>query len=175
MIIGAVPFSAKENRMKKIGKFLSSMGFAVTLLVLLAAACALCSLVEQGLPPEMYEARYGKQAASVLIALQVNDAYHSVWFIALTGFLCLNLTLCSILRFSSFRKRWKGNGIRAARRIRPETWAKRRRSSRRRFFPRWACRSRYAAGGRTEAKRCTRPGTASVCGARGCATSAYCC
>ena len=107
MIIGAVPFSAKENRMKKIGKFLSSMGFAVTLLVLLAAACALCSLVEQGLPPEMYEARYGKQAASVLIALQVNDAYHSVWFIALTGFLCLNLTLCSILRFSSFRKRWK--------------------------------------------------------------------
>ena len=56
--------------MKKIGKFLSSMGFAVTLLVLLAAACALCSLVEQGLPPEMYEARYGKQAASVLMALQ---------------------------------------------------------------------------------------------------------
>ena len=46
--------------MKKIGKFLSSMGFAVGLLVLLAAACALSSLVEQGLPQEAYAARYGE-------------------------------------------------------------------------------------------------------------------
>ena len=34
--------------MKKIGKFLSSMPFAITLLVLLAAACAFSSTVSQG-------------------------------------------------------------------------------------------------------------------------------
>lgn len=93
--------------MKKLGRFLSSMGFAVALLVLLAAACALSSLVEQGLTREAYEVRYGSGMASIIMALQVNDAYHSVWFIALSGFLCLNLLLCSVLRFSSFLRRYR--------------------------------------------------------------------
>ena len=93
--------------MKKIGKFLSSMGFAVTLLVLLAVACALSSLVEQGLPQETYAARYGEGAASLILALQVNDAYHSIWFIALSGFLCLNLILCSVVRFPFFLRRYR--------------------------------------------------------------------
>ena len=93
--------------MKKIGKFLSSMGFAVALLVVLAAACALSSLVEQGLTREAYAARYGENTASVIMALQVNDAYHSVWFIALSGILCLNLILCSVIRFSSFLRRYR--------------------------------------------------------------------
>ena len=93
--------------MKKIGKFLSSMGFAVTLLVVLAAACALSSLVEQGLTQEMYAARYGEGTASLIMALQVNDAYHSIWFIALSGFLCLNLILCSVIRFPFFRRRYR--------------------------------------------------------------------
>ena len=93
--------------MRKLWKFLSSMGFAVTLLVLLAAACALSSLVEQGLTKEAYAARYGEGTASLIMALQVNDAYHSVWFIALSGFLCLNLILCNIIRFSSFLQRYR--------------------------------------------------------------------
>ena len=93
--------------MKKIGKFLSSMGFAVTLLVLLAAACALSSLVEQGLPRETYAARYGEGTASLIMALQINDAYHSAWFIALSGFLCLNLILCSVIRFPFFLRRYR--------------------------------------------------------------------
>ncbi len=93
--------------MRKIWKFLSSMGFAVTLLVLLAAACALSSLVEQGLPQETYAARYGEGAASLILALQVNDAYHSVWFLVLSGFLCLNLILCSVIRFPSFLRRYR--------------------------------------------------------------------
>ena len=68
----------RETNMKKIGKFLSSMGFAVALLVLLAAACALSSLVEQGLTKETYAAQYGEGTASLIMALQINDAYHSV-------------------------------------------------------------------------------------------------
>ena len=34
--------------MKKLLKFLSSMGFAITLLVVLAAACVVASFVTQG-------------------------------------------------------------------------------------------------------------------------------
>ena len=93
--------------MKKVWKFLSSMGFAVALLVLLAAACALSSLVEQGLTREAYAARYGEGTASLIMALQVNDAYHSTWFIVLSGFLCLNLILCSVVRFPFFLRRYR--------------------------------------------------------------------
>ena len=100
--------------MKKIGKFLSSMGFAVSLLVLLAAACALSSLVEQGLTQEAYAAMYGDTWASVIMALQVNDAYHSVWFIALSAFLCLNLILCNVSRFPAFLRRYRAEKDAAA-------------------------------------------------------------
>ena len=93
--------------MKKIWKFLSSMGFAVALLILLAAACALSSLVEQGLTKEAYAARYGEGTASLIMSLQINDAYHSFWFVALSGFLCLNLILCNIIRFPSFLRRYR--------------------------------------------------------------------
>ena len=93
--------------MKKVWKFFSSMGFAVALLVLLAVCCALSSLVEQGLTQEAYAARYGEGWANLIMTLQVNDAYHSVWFIALSGFLCLNLILCNIIRLPSFLKRYR--------------------------------------------------------------------
>ena len=93
--------------MKKIGHFLSSMGFAVALLVVLAVACALSSLVEQGLPAEMYTVRYGEGIANLILALQVNDAYHSAWFMVLSGFLCLNLILCSVIRFPFFLRRYR--------------------------------------------------------------------
>ena len=93
--------------MKKIGRFLSSMGFAVGLLVLLAAACALSSLTEQGLTQETYAARYGEGTASLIMALQLNDAYHSIWFIVLSGFLCLNLILCSVIRLPLFLRRYR--------------------------------------------------------------------
>ena len=83
------------------------MGFAVTLLVLLASACALSSLVEQGLTRETYAVRYGEGWAGLIMALQVNDAYHSVWFVALSGFLCLNLILCSVLHLPSVLHRYR--------------------------------------------------------------------
>ena len=83
------------------------MGFAVTLLVLLAAVCALSSLVEQGLPQESYTTLYGESAASLILALRVNDAYHSAWFIGLSGILCLNLILCSVIRLPLFLRRYR--------------------------------------------------------------------
>ena len=53
--------------MKKIGKFLSSMPFAITLLVLLAAACALCSTIPQGQTYDQYAAQYGERTAGFII------------------------------------------------------------------------------------------------------------
>ena len=91
--------------MKKIGKILSSMPFAITLLVLLAAACALCSTIQQGQAYEYYAAQYGERTAGLIIALRLDDAFHSWWFIGLSGFLCLNLLCCNLIRLPALLKR----------------------------------------------------------------------
>ena len=66
---------------KKIGKFLSSMPFAIALLVVLAAARAFSSTVEQGQNYEYYAAQYGERTAGMILALRLDDAFRSWWFI----------------------------------------------------------------------------------------------
>lgn len=96
--------------MKKVGKFLSSMPFAIILLVLLAAVCALCSTVSQGLTYEQYAAQYGERTAGLILALRLDDAFHSWWFIGLSAFLCLNLLCCNLIRLPALLKRAKAFG-----------------------------------------------------------------
>ena len=91
--------------MKKIGKFLSSMPFAIALLVLLAAACAFSSTVSQGLTYDQYAAEYGERTAGLILALNLDDAFHSWWFIGLSAFLCLNLLCCNLIRLPALLKR----------------------------------------------------------------------
>lgn len=90
---------------KKIGKFLSSMPFAITLLVLLAAACAFSSTVTQGQSYEYYNAQYGERTAGLIMALRLDDAFHSWWFVGLSAALCLNLLCCNLIRLPSLLKR----------------------------------------------------------------------
>ena len=90
---------------KKIGRFLSSMPFAIALLVLLAAACAFSSTVTQGQSYEYYNAQYGERTAGLILALRLDDAFHSWWFIGLSAALCLNLLCCNLVRLPSLLKR----------------------------------------------------------------------
>ncbi len=91
--------------MKKIGRFLSSMPFAIGLLVLLAVICALSSTITQGLSYEAYAAQYGERTAGLILALRLDDAFHSWWFIGLSAVLCLNLLCCNLVRLPSLLKR----------------------------------------------------------------------
>ena len=90
---------------KKIWKFLSSMRFAILLLVVLAAACSVGSLVTQGQTYDWYAQRYSERTAALIVALRLDDAFHSVWFIVITGFLCLNLVLCNLTRLPQLIRR----------------------------------------------------------------------
>ena len=81
------------------------MPFAIALLVLLAAACAFCSTVTQGQNYEYYAAQYGERTAGLILALRLDDAFHSWWFIGLSAVLCLNLLCCNLLRLPSLLKR----------------------------------------------------------------------
>ncbi len=90
---------------KKVWKFLSSMRFAVILLLILIAACAAGSFVTQGQTYSWYAAAYGERAAGAVIALGLDDVFHSPWFVVITAFLCLNLFLCNLVRLASLIRR----------------------------------------------------------------------
>ncbi len=96
--------------LKRIYKFLCSMRFAILLLVVLALACSVGSLVTQGQSYEWYAQRYSERTAALIVALHLDDAFHSAWFIAITGFLCLNLTLCNLTRLPQLIRRTKAEG-----------------------------------------------------------------
>ncbi len=93
--------------MRKIRDLLTSMSFAIVLLVLLAACCAFGSFITQGQTYEWYAGAYGERAAVLIMALYLDDIYHSWWFFALGGFLCLDLLLCDLVRLPSLIRRTK--------------------------------------------------------------------
>ena len=92
---------------KKIWKFISSMRFAIILLAVLAAACTAGSLVTQGQDYAWYARRYSERTAALILALRLDDAFHSWWFILISAFLCVNLLLCSVLRLPQLIRRTK--------------------------------------------------------------------
>ena len=91
--------------LKKIRKILGSMPLAITLLVVLAAACALCSAIPQKESFDWYRQKYGERTGSLIIGLQADDAYHSIWFFVLSGFLCLSLIMCNLSRIRPLIRR----------------------------------------------------------------------
>ncbi|MBQ6327235.1 MAG: cytochrome c biogenesis protein ResB [Clostridia bacterium] len=93
--------------LKKIWKFISSMRFAIALLLILALACAASSLITQNQTYAWYSQRYSERTAGLIMALHLDDAFHSPWFIAITAFLCLNLLLCNLVRLPQLIRRTK--------------------------------------------------------------------
>ncbi|MBQ2329569.1 MAG: cytochrome c biogenesis protein ResB [Oscillospiraceae bacterium] len=90
---------------RKIWKFLTSMKFAVALLVILAIACSLASLVTQGQTYSWYAQRYSERTAALIIAFHLDDAFHSAWFLTITAFLTLNLFFCSMAQIKGLLAR----------------------------------------------------------------------
>ena len=97
----------ESKKPNKVWKFLTSMKFAIILLLILAAACALASLITQGQSYEYYASAYSEKTAALIIAAGLDDAYHSWWFLLISGFLCLNLIFCNLVRLPQLIKRTK--------------------------------------------------------------------
>ena len=93
--------------MKKVWKFLTSMKLAIALLLILAAACAGASFINQGQTYEFYARMYSERTAGLILALSLDDAFHSWWFIAINAFLCLNLLGCNLIRLPQLIRRTK--------------------------------------------------------------------
>lgn len=84
--------------MKRFIKFFSSIKLAIVLLIILAVASILGTLIPQGRTLEEYGARYG-QMAGLLMKLQLTGLYHSIWFLALLFLFAVNIVVCTLERF----------------------------------------------------------------------------
>ncbi len=83
--------------MKRFLKFFSSIKLAIVLLIILAVASILGTLIPQGRTLEEYGARYG-QLAGLLMKLQLTGLYHSIWYLALLGLFAVNIIICTLER-----------------------------------------------------------------------------
>ena len=83
--------------MKRIVKFLRSMTFGMVLLGLILVCSLAGSLIAQGNAPAWYVETY-PNLHGMILTLGLDDVFGSWYFITLLFLLCLNLTLCSLIR-----------------------------------------------------------------------------
>ncbi len=74
------------------------MTFGMLLLVLVIACAFAGSMIIQQREPMEYVTRYGETWAKVILFLKLDDVFSAPYFLVLMAALCLNLTLCSIVR-----------------------------------------------------------------------------
>lgn len=82
---------------KKLLNFLRSMTFGMILLALILICSFAGSLIGQGNAPSWYVQTYPNWHGMIL-TLGLDDVFNSWYFITLMALLCLNLTLCSLIR-----------------------------------------------------------------------------
>ncbi len=88
-------------------KFISSMKFAIILLVVLVFVCCAGSFVTQNQTSAWYTAKYGERTAALILVLRLDDVFHSWYFILISAFLCLNLMLCNVVRLPGLVRKTK--------------------------------------------------------------------
>ncbi len=89
------------NFLVSFSNLFSSAKLAIFLLIILAIACIIGTIIPE---PELCLKYFGKFGAGLIDALSLYDVYHTIWFRWLLGLLVLNLATCSLKRFP---KTWR--------------------------------------------------------------------
>lgn len=76
--------------------FLGSMNLAIALLVIVAIASAIGTVLKQNQPYPDYEIKFGKFWFEFFGSLGLYDVYSAIWFLLILGFLLLSTTICVI-------------------------------------------------------------------------------
>lgn len=97
----------KGKQKGKWFRFLSSMKSGMILLALLAVYSTLGTLLPQGNLPGFYEENYSEAVFRMIRFFQLDDVYHSIYFIVLTMLLSVNLFFCSIKRLPTAIRQFK--------------------------------------------------------------------
>ncbi len=83
------------------------MKTAIILLLLLTAACVVGSILPQGELEAYYTGYYPGKLSQLILLLNLDDVFHSAWFVVLTIALCLNLLGCNLIRFPMLYRQMK--------------------------------------------------------------------
>ncbi len=87
-----------ESPMDKVWKFFISLKLAITVIIILAVASIVGTIVEQNQPLEQYRKFYSDGTIRLFDAIGLFDMYHSWWFLLLLVLFTINLLCCSLDR-----------------------------------------------------------------------------
>jgi cytochrome c biogenesis protein len=93
--------------MEKFWNFLSSARLGITLFLILAILSIFGTLIPQGEPTQFYFMKYGSSLGKIILFFNLNDAYHSWWYVGALFLFLINLIACSIKRFPISLKLYK--------------------------------------------------------------------
>ncbi|MBU6489505.1 MAG: cytochrome c biogenesis protein ResB, partial [Burkholderiales bacterium] len=98
MSITTSGYEVKSNRrvLKRAIELLSSMRFAIALLVVLAIASIVGTVLTQDDPYPNYVNQFGPFWADIFRALSLYTVYSAWWFMLILGFLIVSISLCVI-------------------------------------------------------------------------------
>ena len=85
----------------RVYDFFSSVKLAVVVFFLLAIGSILGTVIEQGLDPQEYVARFGEKKYYWLTLFSLTNVYHSWWFTSLLALIAINLAVCLSKRLPS--------------------------------------------------------------------------
>ncbi len=87
-----------ESPMDRVWNFFTSLKLAISIIIILAIASVVGTLIEQNLPIDKYREIYTNGAIRFFEALSLFDMYHSWWFLLLLVLFTVNLTCCTLDR-----------------------------------------------------------------------------
>ncbi|MFP4611340.1 MAG: cytochrome c biogenesis protein ResB [Thiohalophilus sp.] len=111
-------------------EFLGSMNLAITILVVIAVASVIGTVLQQNQPYQDYIIKFGPYWHEIFKVLDLYDVYSAVWFLLLLGFLLLSTSVCiyrngpSMLRdMQHYRLTMKEKSLRVMRNFREWTFS----------------------------------------------------
>ncbi|MCF6149592.1 MAG: cytochrome c biogenesis protein ResB [Candidatus Kuenenia sp.] len=93
------PGQNKKRDSNKVWDFFCSVKLAVIIILVMAVACVLGTIILQGRSFDEYTARHGYGFATFIRITQLNNVFYSYWFSVLLVLLCANLICCTIRRW----------------------------------------------------------------------------
>jgi cytochrome c biogenesis protein len=87
--------------LSQVTDFFASVKLALVILIVLAVTSVIGTVIPQGEPAMTYIRRYGQGTWKLIGFFQLQDMYHSWWFLWLLLIFSVNLIVCSLKRFST--------------------------------------------------------------------------
>jgi len=91
-----VTVRSKRTYLRRLVALLTSMRFAIAILVVVAVASCIGSIAPQEQPVPAYLNRYGEVWGRIFLLCGLDDVYHAPWFIGLVALLTLSTGVCVV-------------------------------------------------------------------------------